>query len=75
MLTIREFLNKLKWDKSENSSEYVFYYLDRKEIKPLEYEKIKRIEGTFLVLGEDETYIPMHRIKRIEKNGKLVLQR
>jgi uncharacterized protein (UPF0248 family) len=75
MQTIRELINRIKWDKKENPAEYVFYYLDKKELKPLKFSEIKRVEGTFLVVGDDETYIPMHRIKRVEKKGKLIFER
>ncbi|MFH1182095.1 MAG: DUF504 domain-containing protein [Candidatus Woesearchaeota archaeon] len=75
MQTIRELINKLKWDKKENPAEYVFYYLDKKELLPLQFKDIKRLDGTFLVVGDDETYIPMHRIRRVEKKGRLIFER
>jgi uncharacterized protein (UPF0248 family) len=75
MQTIRELINKLKWDKKENPKEYVFYYLDKKELKQLKFEEIKRLDGTFLVVGEDETYIPMHRVREVRMLGKLIWRR
>jgi uncharacterized protein (UPF0248 family) len=75
MQTIRELLNKIKWDKKENPAEYVFYYLDKKELQPLKFADIKRLDGTFLVVGDDETYIPMHRIREARKKGKLIWRR
>ena len=40
------------------------------------YTKIKRIEGSFMVLdNEDESNIPLHRIKKVAKNNNVVWER
>ena len=78
MQPIHELLNKIKWDKRENPNEYSIFYFDRilKKLIKIPYNKIKRIEGIFMVLdNEDETNIPLHRIKRVTKNNVVVWQR
>ncbi|MBI2656941.1 DUF504 domain-containing protein, partial [Candidatus Woesearchaeota archaeon] len=38
--------------------------------------KIKRLEGSFMVLGdEEESNIPLHRIKKVMKNDAVVWER
>ena len=78
MLPIRHLLNKIKWDKRENPEEYAIYYLDRilKKLIPIPYNKIKRLEGSFMVLDNTyETNIPLHRIKKVTKNKVAVWER
>ncbi len=78
MQPIHELLNKIKWDKRENPEDYSIFYYDRvlnKLIKIL-YNKIKRIEGSFMVLdNEDESNVPLHRIKKVERNNTVVWER
>ena len=78
MQPIHELLSKIKWDKRENPEEYSVFYFDRvldKLIK-IPYSKIKKIEGSFMVLdNEEESSIPMHRIKRVEKSNAVVWER
>ena len=71
-------LNKIKWDKRENPSEHMIFYFDRilKKLIKIPYMKIKRIEGTFMVLdNEEETDIPLHRVKKVTKNNEVVWER
>ena len=71
MLPIQHLLSKIKWDKKENAEEYTLFYFDRilNELISLPYIKIKRIEGSFMVLNNEETSnIPLHRIKKVMKN-------
>lgn len=78
MQPIHELLNKIKWDKRENPNEYSIFYFDRilKKLIKIPYNKIKRIEGIFMVLdNEDESNIPLHRIKKVTKNNIVVWQR
>ncbi len=73
MQAIKDLLNKIKWDKRENPSDYRIFYFDRVlgKLKELSYKDIKEIEGNFLVLGDD-TNIPMHRIRKVMKKGGVV---
>ena len=78
MITIKNLLNKIKWDKRENPNQYIIFYFDRieKELTQIPYTKIKRLEGIFMVLNnEEETNIPLHRIKRVMKNDIVVWER
>lgn len=79
MITVKDFLNKIKWDKREKPEGYTFFYLDRfenqlKEIKCLD---IKRIEGNLIIIQKEgeEINIPMHRIKEIKKDNEIVWKR
>ena len=78
MQPISDLLNKIKWDKRENPKQYSIFYFDRilKELIEIPYTKIKRIEGSFMVLNnEEESNIPLHRIKRVTKNKDSVWER
>ncbi len=78
MIYIKDLLNKIKWDKRENPEEYKIYYFDRidKKLIPIKFKDIIKIEGNFLRLDrKDETFIPLHRIKKVIKKGKVVWER
>jgi len=75
MITIKELLNKVKWDAREKSEDYLIYYLDMDKLKELKYEEIMRFEGTFMVIGADETYIPLHRVRKVKKKLKCIWER
>ncbi len=78
MQPIHELLNKIKWDKRENPEEYSIFYFDRilKKLMQIPYNKIKRVEGSFMVLdNEDESNVHLHRIKKVEKNNVIVWER
>jgi len=78
MLPIHELLNKIKWDKRENPDDYLIFYYDRilKKLIQLPYNKIKRIEGSFMVLdNEEESNVPLHRIRKVAKNNAVVWER
>ncbi len=78
MQPIHELLNKIKWDKRENPEDYSIFYHDRilDRLIPIPYNKIKRVDEGFMVIdNEEESYIPLHRIKKVEKNSKVVWER
>lgn len=78
MIYIKDFLNKIKWSKEENSDDYSIGYWDNvdKKIIFIRFDEIKKIEGNFLLLDrERETYIPMHRVREVKKKEKLVWKR
>jgi len=76
MQHIPDLLNKIKWDKKEKPEQYEIFYLDRitKKLIGIKFKDIKRIEGSFMVLekNNEEVNVPLHRIKRVERKGKLV---
>jgi len=78
MITIKNLLNKIKWDKRENPAEYSIFYYDRilRKLIKIPYAKIKRLEGSFMVLNnEEETNIPLHRIKKVAKKDAVIWER
>ncbi|MBS3097632.1 DUF504 domain-containing protein [Candidatus Woesearchaeota archaeon] len=79
MISIKDLLNKIKWDKKEDPSDYTIVYKDRVEgkYKEMAYNDIKKIEGTFMVLdrGGEEVNIPLHRVKQVRKNWLVIWNR
>ena len=78
MQPIHELLNKIKWDKRENPNDYFIFYYDRilKKLMQIPYNKIKRIEGSFMVLdNEEESNVPLHRIRKVAKNKFVIWER
>ena len=79
MQTIKDLLNRIRWDKNLNPNEYSVFYLDRitKDLIEIKYNDIKRLEQGFIILekNNEEVNIPLHRIKRVERKGKLVWRR
>jgi len=78
MQPIHKLLNKIKWDKRENPEQYSIFYFDRilKILIKIPYNKIKRVEGSFMMIdNEDESNVPLHRIKKVAKNDIVVWER
>jgi len=78
MKPVKDLINKILWDEKENPEDYSLYYLDRitKKYKEIKFKEIKKLEGDFLVLErEEETEIPLHRIKFVRKKGLVVWER
>ena len=78
MHPIQSLLNKIKWDKRENPQDYQIFYHDRilNKLIQIPYTKIKKIEGSFMVLNnEEESNIPIHRIKKVTKSNAVVWER
>lgn len=80
MQYILDLMNKIKWDENEHPEDYVIGYMDRitKKITELPYPKIKRVEGTFMIILDDkgeEVNIPSHRVKYVKKKGEIIWQR
>ncbi|MBI2661335.1 DUF504 domain-containing protein [Candidatus Woesearchaeota archaeon] len=75
MQTIKSFINKIKWDKRENPEDYALFYYDRilDRLVELPYGKILKLEGNFMIIdNEEESNIPLHRVKKVMKQGKVV---
>ena len=78
MQPIHELLNKIKWDKREDPEQYLIFYFDRilRKLIKIPYDKIKRIEGSFMILdNREESNIPLHRIKKVVKDSAVVWER
>lgn len=75
MIPIKDLLNKIKWDEKENPQDYEVVYIDRilqQEVK-IKFKEISQIENNFMII--DEASIPLHRITKVYKKGKLVWER
>ena len=78
MQPIQHLLNKIKWDKREDPEQYSIFYFDRilNKLIKIPYNKIKRIEGSFMILdNEEESNVPLHRIKKVTKDDIDVWER
>jgi uncharacterized protein (UPF0248 family) len=77
MITIKELINKIKWDKREDPEDYALVYIDMNKKKEMEYSAIKRMEGNFMVIEKDneEVEIPLHRVREVLKKGKIIWKR
>ncbi len=79
MQTIQELINKIKWDKRENPKLYLLYYIDRFSNKLIEirFSNIKNINDGFITIekSEEETNIPLHRIKLVKKGNDIIWRR
>lgn len=76
---VLEILNKIKWDKRENPSDYSIIYFDRIQgkTKQIKYTQIKQIQQPFILVitNNQEVNIPLHRIIQIKKKDKIVWKR
>ena len=79
MIPIKDFLNKIKWDKNLNAEDFAVYYLDNisKKLVELKFKDILRVEGNFMVIfkEDEETFIPLHRIREVRRKEELVWKR
>jgi len=73
MTTIKQLLDRIKWDESLKPEDFRVYYLDRikKKLMEIRYVDINKIEGGYIVFekNNEEVRIPLHRIKRVTKSG------
>ncbi|MEK6835456.1 MAG: DUF504 domain-containing protein [Nanoarchaeota archaeon] len=73
MISCFNVLNKIKWDKALNPNEYSLIYLDFNKKVEIKFNEIKEISKNFISLQDKE--IPLHRIKEIRKNNKIIWKR
>lgn len=75
MVPVKDVLSRIRWDKKENPEDYEIVYIDRvlqQEVK-IRFKDVSEIEGNFMTVGEAS--IPLHRIVKVYKKGKLVWER
>ena len=75
MIPVKDVLNKIKWDEKENPKDYEIVYIDRvlqQEVK-IKFKSISKIEDNFMTV--DEATIPLHRLVKVYKKGKLIWER
>lgn len=72
---ILDLLNKIKWDAREKPEEYAVIYFDRlyKNKKEIKFKEIKNFNNLTLELENRE--IPLHRIREIKKENKIIWKR
>ena len=77
MKTEKQMIDKIKWDSRLKSDEFTIDYQDFSTLSSIRYNEINRIDDGFMVLliEDEETYIPLHRIRRINQNGNVIWQR
>jgi uncharacterized protein (UPF0248 family) len=79
MKYILDVLNQIKWDTRLHASEFTIVYEDRVQdiLVEIPYMSIKRIDGTFIVIdnGDEEAFIPLHRIRGIKQEDKVIWKR
>jgi uncharacterized protein (UPF0248 family) len=82
MMPIQDLLHRIRWDPEFGSGDFVIGYYDRleREIIRVPFLQIafpKDAPGVFeLVDQEGQTHtIPLHRVKAVFKNGKLIWHR
>jgi len=79
MIPIQELLNKIKYSPGEKVEDYVLFYYDRVEDKLMELKlvEVDKVEEGFLILMKEgkEINIPLHRIKKVKKAGKIIWER
>ncbi|MFQ5620674.1 MAG: RNA repair domain-containing protein [Candidatus Nanoarchaeia archaeon] len=73
-------LDKIKWDKRHKPENVMIGYEDRVEHKMImiPYMRIKRIEGSFMILTNEkmrEVNVPLHRIREILENDEAIWER
>jgi len=71
-----DILNKIRWDSSESPEKTFIFYLDRisGKLVRVPFLSIKEIGKSFVTIEKDgkEVEIPIHRIKEIRRDGKLI---
>ena len=75
MRPIQDVLNQIKWDEKCKPEDYTIEYLDFGKLKSIAYTDIKRVEEGFMIVGAEETHIPLHRVRIVKKKGEIIWQR
>ena len=75
---IGDLLNKIRWDKNLKPEEYTIVYFDRISEGRFEVQfiSISREGNFFIVIRKgEEVNIPLHRIRQVKRNGKVIWER
>ena len=82
MMPIQDLLNRIRWDPDFGRGEFVIGYFDRVEnainkvpLKALDFDKDNHYAFQLVDNDGELHLIPLHRIKVVYKNGKLIWQR
>lgn len=78
MITIKDLINKIKWDGRETPEDYVIFYYDRilKKLIHLNFKDIT-VKDDYILLekNDEEINIPLHRIRKVMKKGEVIWER
>lgn len=82
MITIRELLNRIRWDREYGRAEFAIGYFDRFEqrviVIPLGEARFSPGDAfvfQLLDLEGEPVSIPLHRIREVYRNGELIWRR
>lgn len=82
MITIRELLNRIRWDQDFGRGDFAIGYLDRVEqriiLVPLGEVRFHVGEHVSLLLTDaagEPLSIPLHRVYEVYRNGELIWHR
>ena len=75
---VGDILNEIRWDKKLKPEEYMIVYFDRIAEKTIEVPFLAMgREGNFFTIEVNgrKMSVPLHRIRQIKRNGKIVWER
>ncbi|MBS3095082.1 DUF504 domain-containing protein [Candidatus Woesearchaeota archaeon] len=78
MISIREMLNRIRFDNNLNKEEYMFFYEDRilKSKKSFKFRDIKDFNAFLTIKAGNKAFeLPLHRIRKVTRNNKLIWER
>ena len=82
MITIRELLNRIRWDRDYGRGEFAIGYFDRLEgrviVVPLGEVRFDQVDHFSFQLADaagEPLSIPLHRACEVYRNGKLIWHR
>ncbi len=82
MITIRELLNRIRWDREYGRGDFAIGYFDRLEqriiVVPLGEVRFDAGDHASLVLCDtagEPLSIPLHRVHELYRNGELIWHR
>jgi uncharacterized protein (UPF0248 family) len=82
MIPIHELLNRIRWDKQFAQGAFRIGYFDRLQHRIIEVDLAELMfdeqdHFSFSVIDEDGEIhtVPLHRVRRVYKDGKLIWQR
>lgn len=68
----KDALNRIKWDRSLNPSEFSILYIDLGRLREVDFSDME-LQGDFFKV--EESLIPMHRIRKIKWKENVVWEK
>jgi uncharacterized protein (UPF0248 family) len=82
MRPIHELINRIKWDKKFAQADFIIGYYDRSKnevinvpLNRIYFDKHDRFDFELTDDTGEHRSIPLHRIRQVYRNGKLIWQR